>query len=573
MKSKKISDIMIEVLEQVGVKHCYGIVGDTLNHFTDSLSKSSIKWINVRHEEAGAFAAGADSLMSGNLTVCAGSCGPGSLHFINGLYESHRNGAPVVLIASQLSTEEAGYLDFPQYVDFKEIYKNCSVYCEEIKAANQVRHIMTLACQAAINKRGVAVVIMPTNISSQIIEESLAFRVHQPQPETIPNFVELNQIKELINSHQKITIYAGIGAQHAHDEVVELSKKINAPVVHTSRAKHFIEYENPYNMGMNGMYGNKAAIHAINQSEVLLLLGTDFAWPQFYPKHAKIIQIDVDATHLGRRYPVDFGAVGHIAPTIKALLPLLETKQNNEFIQECLELKKVADAARLKEERVGKDGLIHPQYVTALLNKYADDDAFFTGDAGSSKLWMLRHIDTNGKRKMLCSLLHGTMANSMPQALGIKQAFPDRQVIALCGDGGLSMLLGDLLTVVQDNLPIKIVVFNNHSLNFVELEQKVDGLLDNFTKLTNPDFGKVAEAIGIYGMTQKDGYGLEEAMQKFLAHDGPALIDIHTNPVELVMPPEPKFEQVKSTSLYAMKAILAGRGDEVKDLIVNNFIK
>ena len=254
-------------------------------------------------------------------------------------------------------------------------------------------------------------------------------------------------------------------------------------------------------------------------------------------------------------------------------MPLLETKTNDQFITECLELKKVADVARLKEERVGKDGLIHPQYVTALLNKYADDDAFFTGDAGSSKLWMLRHIDTNGKRKMLCSLLHGTMANSMPQALGIKKAFPDRQVIALCGDGGLSMLLGDLLTIVQENLPIKIVVFNNHSLNFVELEQKVDGLLDNFTKLTNPDFGKVAEAIGIYGITQKDGYGLEEAMQKFLAHDGPALIDIHTNPVELVMPPEPNFEQVKSTSLYAMKAVLAGRAEEVKDLIVNNFIK
>nr|WP_174506059.1 thiamine pyrophosphate-dependent enzyme [Acinetobacter sp. Marseille-Q1620] len=573
MSTQKVSDIMIEVLEQAGVKHCYGIVGDTLNHFTDSLSKSTIEWVHVRHEEVGAFAAGADSLMSGNLTVCAGSCGPGSLHFINGLYESNKNGSPIFLIASQLSTEQAGFVDFPQYVDFKEIYKNCSVYCEEIKAASQARHIMTLACQAALNKRGVAVVIMPTNISEQVVDSGLQFKVHHPQPVITPSLEELHQIKELINCNKKVTIYAGIGAQHAHDEVIALASKLKAPVVHTSRAKDFIEYDNPYNMGMNGMYGNKAGVHAISESEVLLLLGTDFAFSQFYPKHAEIIQIDIDATHLGRRYPIQIGAVGNIAPTIKLLLPLLDEKQDTHFLDECLELKKLSNELRKKEERVGKDGLIHPQYVAALLNQYADDDAFFTGDAGSSKIWMLRHIDTNGKRRMLCSLLHGTMANAMPQALGIKKAFPDRQVIAICGDGGLAMLLGDLLTIIQEKLPIKIVVINNQSLNFVELEQKIEGLLDNYTHLLNPDFGKVAESIGIFGMTQKHGDGLEDAIQKFLAHDGPALIDIHTNPVELVMPPTPQLDQVKSTSMYAMRALLAGRVDDVKDLIVNNFIK
>ena len=573
MATQKVSDIMIEVLEHAGVKHCYGIVGDTLNHFTDSLSRSSIEWIHVRHEEVGAFAAGADSFMSGNLTVCAGSCGPGSLHFINGLFESNKNGAPVVLIASQLSNAQAGYVDFPQYVDFKEVYKSCSVFCEEIKSASQARHVMTLACQTAINKRGVAVVIMPSNISEQMVESGLAFRVHRPNPVITPSLEELHQIKELINCNDKITIYAGIGAQYAHDEVVALAEKLKAPVVHTSRAKDFIEYDNPYNMGMNGMYGNKAGVNSINNSEVLLLLGTDFAFSQFYPKHAKIIQIDIDATHLGRRYPVEIGAVGSVAPTLKALMPLLDEKTNTAFLDECLELKKLSDELRLKEERIGKDGLIHPQYLAALLNKYADDDAFFTGDAGSSKIWMLRHIDTNGKRRMLCSLLHGTMANSMPQALGIKKAFPNRQVIALCGDGGLAMLLGDLLTIVQEKLPIKIVVVNNQSLNFVELEQKIAGLLDNYTHLLNPDFGKVADAIGIFGMTQKTGEGLEDAVQKFLAHDGPALLDVYTNPVELVMPPEPSFEQVKSTSMYAMRALLAGRVDDVKDLIVNNFIK
>lgn len=573
MATKKVSDIMIEVLEEVGVQHCYGIVGDTLNHFTDSLSKSSIQWINVRHEEVGAFAAGADSIMSGNLTVCAGSCGPGSLHFVNGLFESHRNGAPVVLIASQLATDQAGFVDFPQYVDFKPIYQNCSVYCEEISSASQARHIMTLACQAAINKRGVAVVIMPSNISKQYVEESLMFRVHQPKPVTVPSAEELKTIAEIINASTKVTIYGGLGCRDAHDQVIRLAEKIKSPVVHTSRAKDFLEFDNPYNMGMNGMYGNKAGLHSIMESDVLLLLGTDFAWPQYYPKKAKIIQIDFNATHLGRRNPIDFGAVGDIAPTIEALLPLLDLKLNTRYLEECLALKKECDVHRAKEERVGKDGLIHPQYLLSLFNQYADDDAVFTADAGSSKIWVLRHVDMNGKRRTLCSLLHGTMANAMPQALGIQKAFPDRQVIAVCGDGGLSMLLGDLLTTVQENLPIKIVVINNSSLNFVELEQKVEGLLDNFTHLKNPDFGKVAEAMGLFGLTQTTGEGLEETVRRFLQHQGPALLDVHTNPVELVMPPNPNFDQVKSTSLYAMKALLAGRGDEVKDLVVNNFIK
>ena len=458
-------------------------------------------------------------------------------------------------------------------VDFKEVYKSCSVFCEEIKSGSQARHVMTLACQAAINKRGVAVVIMPTNVSEEFVETGLPFRVYRPNPVITPSLEELHQIKELINCNDKITIYAGIGAQHAHDEVVALAEKLKAPVVHTSRAKDFIEYDNPYNMGMNGMYGNKAGVNSISNSEVLLLLGTDFAFAQFYPKHAKIIQIDIEATHLGRRYPVEIGVVGSVAPTLKALMPLLDEKTNTAFLDEGLALKKLSDELRRKEERIGNDGLIHPQYLAALLNKYADDDAFFTGDAGSSKIWMLRHIDTNGKRRMLCSLLHGTMANSMPQALGIQKAFPNRQVIAICGDGGLAMLLGDLLTLVQEKLPLKIVVVNNHSLNFVELEQKIAGLLDNYTHLLNPDFGKVADAIGIFGMTQKHGDGLENAIKNFLAHEGPALLDVYTNPVELVMPPEPSFEQVKSTSMYAMRALLAGRVDDVKDLIVNNFIK
>lgn len=513
MLTKNVTDIMVEVLAQAGVKHCYGIVGDTLNHFTDSIAKSSISWVHVRHEEVAGFAAGAEALMSGQLTACAGSCGPGSLHFINGLFESHRNRAPVILIASQLATDRAGYVDFPQYVDFKSIYKQCSVFCEEITDANQTQHLMTLACQNAISQRGVAVVIMPVNISQQQAKVALNFQVYRVQPVIIPALQELQQIQNLINQHDKVTIYAGIGCEHAHDQVVALAAHLNAPVVHTSRAKDFIEYANPYNMGMNGIFGCKAGVQAIMQCELLLLLGADFAWPQYYPKQAKIIQINLDATHLGRRYPVELGVVGDIPASLDALIPLLEKKQSRDFLAQCILQKQTCDANRRKEERVGKDGLIHPQYLLALINQYADDDAFFTGDGGSPIIWMLRHIDSHGLRRTLTSLLHGTMANAMPQALGIQKAFPQRQVIAICGDGGLAMLLGDLLTCVQEKLPIKIVVVNNRSLNFVELEQKVEGLLDNFTHLHNPDFGQVAEAMGLKGMTQTHGEGLEQAVQ------------------------------------------------------------
>lgn len=573
MKTNKVSDIMVDVLEQAGVKHCYGVVGDTLNHFTDSISKSSIAWVHVRHEEVGAFAAGADAMMSGQLTACAGSCGPGSLHFINGLYESHRNRSPVVLIASQLATDQTGFFDFPQYVDFKSIYKNCSVFCEEILDASQARHVMVSACQAAISKRGVAVVIMPSNISQQLTPDGYNFQVHRAKPQTIPAIEELHQIKSLLNDAENITIYAGVGCEHAHDQVVHLAEKLKAPVVYTSRAKDFIEYNNPNVMGMNGMFGNKAGLHAIQNCEVLLLLGTHFAWAQYYPKHAKIIQIDIDATHLGRRHPIEFGAVGDIAPTIEALMPLLENKTEADYLDECLSLKQVSDAERLKEERVGKEGLIHPQYLVSLLSQYADNDAFFTGDAGSAMVWILRHIQVNGHRRTLTSLVHGTMANAMPQALGIQKAFPNRQVIAICGDGGLAMLMGDLLTIIQEKLPIKIVVLNNSSLNFVELEQKVEGLLDNYTDLVNPDFGLIAQVIGLKGKTLTRGEGLEEAVQAFLKHEGPALLNVHTNPMELVFPPDPNLSQVASTSLYAAKAVFAGRIDDVKDLFVNNFMK
>ncbi|PTA71736.1 MULTISPECIES: thiamine pyrophosphate-dependent enzyme [unclassified Stenotrophomonas] len=570
--SKRVAEIVVDALQQAGVRRCYGIVGDTLNHVTDAMHGSDIAWVHVRHEEVAAFAAGADSLVSGELTACAGSCGPGSLHFINGVFESNRNRAPMVLIASQVVTSELG-MEFPQEVDFKAVYASCTVFCEQVHSAEQARRVVTLACQAAISRRGVAVVILPADISQAEVKHDVPFSVHYTQPVLRPADAELQRIAELLGQGKRIGIYAGAGCQGAHAQLLELARRLQAPVAHTSRAKDFVEPDNPYNMGMTGIFGIESGFHTLMECDTLLLLGADFAWGQFYPDKATIIQVDRDGSHLGRRHPVNLGVVGDIAPTLDALLPMLPPREDSTFLDECIERRDKALKKREQEEQPGEGELIHPQHLTALLSKYAADDALFTADGGSPMVWVLRHIRVNGRRRTLTSLLHGTMANAMPQALGLQKAFPGRQVISLSGDGGLAMLLGDLLTAVQENLPIKVVVFNNGSLNFVELEQKVEGLLDNYTDLKNPDFGRLAEVIGFQGRTVTRSEDLEDAVQDFLAQRGPALLDVHTSRAELVMPPQIEAKQVAGTALYAAKAVLNGRFDDVKHLLVDNFLK
>ncbi|WP_369040519.1 thiamine pyrophosphate-dependent enzyme [Stenotrophomonas maltophilia] len=570
--SKRVAEIVVDTLQQAGVRRCYGIVGDTLNHVTDALHGSEIAWVHVRHEEVAAFAAGADSVVSGELTACAGSCGPGGLHFINGIFESNRNRAPMVLIASQVVTSELG-MEFPQEVDFKAVYGSCTVFCEQVHSPAQARRVVALACQAAISRRGVAVVILPADISEAEVKHDVPFSVHYTQPVLRPSDAELQQIAELLGQGKRVGIYAGAGCQGAHAQLLELARRLQAPVAHTSRAKDFVEPDNPYNMGMTGIFGIESGFHTLMECDTLLLLGADFAWGQFYPDKATIIQVDRDGSHLGRRHPVNLGVVGDIAPTLDALLPMLPPREDSSFLDECIERRDKALKKREQEEQPGEGELIHPQHLTALLSKYAADDALFTADGGSPMVWVLRHVRVNGSRRTLTSLLHGTMANAMPQALGLQKAFPGRQVISLSGDGGLAMLLGDLLTAVQENLPIKVVVFNNGSLNFVELEQKVEGLLDNYTDLKNPDFGRLAEVIGFHGRTVTRSEDLEDAVQDFLAQRGPALLDVHTSRAELVMPPQIEAKQVAGTALYAAKAVLNGRFDDVKHLLVDNFLK
>jgi len=566
---KKVAQVVVETLQSAGVRHCYGIVGDTLNQFAASISKSDIKFVHMRHEEAGAYAAQSEALLMDRLTAVAGSCGPGSLHFINGLYEANRNRAPVILIASQVVRRELGF-NFIQEVNFEDVYRGCSVFCEMILTPEQALRKTVAACQAAITKRGVAVLILPVDVADSQAEDEPPFRVHANKPVIRPSDADLDRIAALLAEGTNITIYAGSGCVDAHDEVVQLAQRLKAPVAHTSRGKDQIEYDNPNNVGMTGVIGTESGYHAILNCDTLLLLGTDFAWRQFYPDHATIIQVDIDSTHVGRRHPVDLGVVGNIKDTLAALLPRIAQRDDAAFLNTYVERHNKALKAQAGRAVPGPRGKIPGQYVTSIINRLAQEDALFTGDDGTPLVWLLRMVQANGKRRMFGSLLHGTMATSVGNAIGLQTAQPGRQVIALAGDGGFSMLLGDVLTAVQENLPIKIAVYDNGKLGFVELEQKGEGLLPVYTDLKNPDFGKVAQAMGLWGRTLTKADEAEEAVAEWLSQPGPALLNIKVEPMELVMPPHTAFENVYGMAMYSVKAVMHGRAGEIFEMIGEN---
>jgi len=570
--SRTVAEIVVDALEKAGAKRVYGIPGDTINHFTNAVSKSDLRWVGVRHEEAGAFAAGGESYMTGELSVCAGTCGPGSLHFVNGIYESHRNGAPVLLIASDVARTESGF-NFPQEVDQKKIYEQHSHFCEYISHPSQARRIVTKAAQAALTKKGVAVVIVNGDMFTEKDEDAMDWQVYRPQPVCRPSDAEMAELAALVDAAGKVSVYAGIGARDAREEIIAFCDKVKAPMVHTTRAKEFLEPDNAFNVGVNGILGNKAGVEALEAADLVISLGCDFAYTQYYPDGKKIVQIDIDPTHLGRRSPVHLGLAGDAKTTMAALLPLVGAKSGEEHLaahkkqwQEDLE-------AYEKQGEEHDPDLIHPQYVANMLDGKAADDAIFVSDAGTSMVWMLRHIKATGKRRFLNTLLHGTMASGMPQSMGIKLAYPDRQVIAMCGDGSLTMLMGELLTLVQEKIPLKLIVFHNNTFGFVEMEQRVEGLVDHYTGLHNPDFAKLAEACGIEGWHVENADTLEPAMDAWLRHEGPALLDVKVNQMELVMPPKIEASQVAGTALFGVKAVLDGRAREVVDLLRNNFLR
>ena len=568
----KVADIVVEALVEAGAKRCWGIVGDTINHFTDAVQRSDLRWMHVRHEEVGALAAGGEAFFSGELAICAGTCGPGTLHFVNGIFESHRNGAPVVLIASDVARAEAG-LGFPQEVDQRKIYEQYSVFCEYISHPDQARRITVQAAQAALTKGGVAVVIVNGDMFQESSEDKLPWSVHRPKSRLRPADDELDALAERLNAAGKVTLYAGIGARDAKSQLVALAEKLAAPIAHTSRSKEFIEPDNDYNVGMIGILGNKAGVEAVDGADVMLCLGTDFAYTQFYPGQEKVIQIDRDPTHIGRRAPVGMGLVGDVGPTIEALMGRLDQKSDKTHLEAARKQWKEDLEGYTHDARESDPSLIHPQFVTKMLDRLAPKDAIFTSDGGSPMVWLLRYLTANGHRHFLTSLLHGTMANAYPQAMGAAAAFPGRQVISMSGDGGMTMLMGDLLTLKQEKLPVKILIYNNGSLGFVEMEQRVEGLLDNYTDLENPDFAKLAEVCGLKGWRVENADDLEGAMTQWLAADGPAILDVRVNRMELVMPPKVEAGQVASTALFGVKAVLDGRTREVVSLLRDNFLR
>jgi pyruvate dehydrogenase (quinone) len=573
--AKKVAEIFIETLVSAGVKRVYGVAGDSLNGLTDTIRKSKdIQWMHVRHEEVAAFAAGAEAHLTDQLAVCAGSCGPGNLHLINGLYDCHRSRVPVLAIAAQIPSIEIGSGYF-QETHPEHLFKDCSHYCELVSQPDQIPRILGIAMRTALSKRGVAVVVIPGDVGlRECTGPALSLGIQDFAPIMRPSSDELDAAAAILNKATKITILGGAGCKGAHDELIALAEKLRAPIVHALRGKEFIEYDNPYDVGMTGLLGFSSGYHAMMNCEVLLMLGTDFPYQQFYPRNAKIIQVDRLGEQIGRRTRVDLGLIGHVKDTLEVLTPRLSGNLDGSFLDACRNHYKDARKG-LEDLAVDEPGRtpLHPQYVARVLDELAAEDAVFTCDVGTPTVWAARYLTMNGKRRLLGSFTHGSMANALPQAIGAQASHPERQVITLSGDGGLAMLLGDLLTLRQLKLPVKLVVFNNNALGFVELEMKAAGLIDYGTELVNPDFAKLAESAGIFSARVERTEELTPALTAALAHDGPALVEVLVHRQELSMPPTISVDQAWGFSLYMIRAVLNGRSDEVIDLAKTNLMR
>jgi pyruvate dehydrogenase (quinone) len=575
MSKKNVADLLVETLTRAGVERIYGVAGDSLNGITDAMRRrEQPRWVHVRHEETAAFAAGAEAHLTGCLAVCAGSCGPGNLHLINGLYDCHRSRVPVLAIAAQIPSNEIGSGYFqethPEY-----LFAQCSHYCELVSQPEQMPRVLEIAMQTALSRRGVSVIALPGDVSLRdAVEHEPRLHFPEPKPNVCPSDDEIAVLAKLLNQVNKITILGGAGCAGAHAELIELAGKLKSPIVHAMRGKEFIEYDNPYDVGMTGLLGFSSGYHAMMDCDLLLMIGTDFPYQQFFPRDAVIVQIDLRGEQLGRRTKVDYGFVGDTKATLRALLPKLENSKNDEHLKRSLE--------HYQKARKGLDELamgagnkkpIHPQHVVRVLDEVASKDAIFSCDVGTPTIWAARYLTVNGQRRLLGSFNHGSMANALPQAIGAQASYPGRQVISLSGDGGLAMLMGDLLSLGQLQAPVKIIVFKNDALAFVELEMKAAGILDYGTDLHNPDFAKMAEGAGLLGLRAQTSEQVRPMIEQALAHDGPALVEAVVSRQELSMPPTITLEQMKGFSLFMLKAVLSGRGDEIIDLTKTNLFR
>jgi pyruvate dehydrogenase (quinone) len=571
-----VADQFAATLAAAGVKRIYGVVGDSLNGLTDALRRQGdIEWIHVRHEEVAAFAAGAEAHLTDSLAVCAGSCGPGNLHLINGLFDCHRSRVPVLAIAAQIPSAEIGSGYF-QETHPQDLFRECSHYSELVSSVAQMPRTLEIAIREAVGKRGVSVVVMPGDVALQKAADALPPKpagLLPSRPVIIPARSDLEKLAALLNTDARVTILCGSGCQGAHDALLALGERLKAPMVHALKGKEHVEWDNPYDVGMTGLIGFSSGYYAMLDCDILLMIGTDFPYRQFYPKGSDVrtAQIDIRPENIGRRTSVDLGLVGDVRATIEALLPLLDERRDRAHLEKAL-----AHYHRTRKDlddlAVGKSGRgpIHPQQVAKAISDLASGDAIFTCDVGLPTVWAARYLAMNGRRRLIGSFWHGSMANAMAQTIGAQAAFPGRQVISLSGDGGFTMLMGDFLSLVQLDLPAKIVVFNNSALGFIEVEQKSSGFLPTGTGLQNPNFAAMAEAAGIRGIRIEDPAEVESGMAAALAHDGPVLVDAVVSRLTLPIPPAVTAEMAKGFTLYMLKAVFSGRGDELIDLARTN---
>jgi len=567
-----VAEVLVDTLIANGVERVWGLPGDSLNGVTDAIrTRPAIQWVHVRNEEAAAFAAGAEAHVSGKLAVCAGSCGPGNLHLINGLFDCQRSRVPVLALAAQIPSAEMGTSYF-QETRPEQLFKDCSDYCAVITEPGQLERVLPIAMRTAIAKSGVAVIVLPGNIAAEHCSwEARSIGLLQNDSDITPSGDALKRAAEILNSASRVAILAGAGCAGAHAELLRFAGALQAPVVHALRGKEHVEFDNPFDVGMTGLLGFSSGYAAMKHADALVILGSDFPYPQFFPKDAKVIQVDSRGEQIGRRTHIDVGLIGTVRSTIDALLPLIQSKSDDAYLKKSqkhyLSARKGLDEFATADTG---DGPLRPEFVARAIDRLASRDAVFTCDVGTPTVWAARYLTMNGKRRLIGSFSHGSMACALPQACGAQALDRSRQVISMSGDGGLAMLMGELLTAKQNNLPIKVVVFNNGALAFVELEMKAAGYVNFGTDLDDPDFAQLASSCGFLGLRVQRAAELESAMKQFLAHDGPALLDVKVQRQELSMPPTITVEQARGFGLYLLHAVLSGRGDEVLDLAETN---
>ncbi|MET9726076.1 pyruvate dehydrogenase [Streptomyces zaomyceticus] len=561
MAKQNVAEQFVDILVRAGVRRLYGVVGDSLNPVVDAIRRTrAIDWIQVRHEETAAFAAGAEAQITGGLAACAGSCGPGNLHLINGLYDAHRSMAPVLALASHIPSSEIG-LGYFQETHPDQLFRECSHYSELISNPRQMPRLLHTAIQHAVGRRGVSVVSLPGDIASQPApEKAVETALVTSRPTVRPGDAEIDALVGMIDAADRVTLFCGSGTAGAHAEVMQFAERIKAPVGHALRGKEWIQYDNPYDVGMSGLLGYGAAYEATHECDLLILLGTDFPYNAFLPDDVKIVQVDVRPEHLGRRSRLDLAVWGDVRETLRCVVPRVRAKNDRRFLDKML--KKHADAlegvVKAYTRKVEKHVPIHPEYVASVIDELADDDAVFTVDTGMCNVWAARYLTPNGRRRIIGSFSHGSMANALPQAIGAQFTDRNRQVVSLSGDGGFSMLMGDFLTLVQYDLPVKVIVFNNSSLGMVELEMLVSGIPSYGTTNRNPDFAAVARAAGAHGIRVEKPKQLTGALKEAFKHKGPVLVDVVTDPNALSIPPRISADMVTGFALSASKIVLDG---------------